>query len=179
MPKYLSLRSGLSSVLLWSVISAAFIGPGTVTTCAVAGSRFGLTLLWALTFSTVATVLLQEAAARITLASGLSLGELLTKAYGQRIRWLLAALFGAVTLGCAAYQAGNILGAVSGMSLLLGVNTGGLPTQIFTAVVGLVCTGLLWQGSPRFIASFLGLVVFGMGAAFAYVAWSAAPIQLR
>ncbi len=174
-PKYLSLRSGLSSVLIWSVISAAFIGPGTVTTCAVTGSRFGLDLLWALTFSTLATIFLQEAAARITLASGLSLGELLTKVYGQRIRWVIVALFGAVTLGCAAYQAGNILGAVSGLSLLIGVPTGGWPTQILTAVVGMVCAGLLWQGSPRFIASFLGLIVFGMGIAFAYVAWSAAP----
>jgi manganese transport protein len=174
-PKYLSLRSGLSSVLIWSVISAAFIGPGTVTTCAITGSRFGLDLLWALTFSTFATILLQEAAARITLASGLSLGELLTKAYGQRIRWVIVALFGAVTLGCAAYQAGNILGAVAGLSLLIGVPTGGLPTQILTAVVGMICAGLLWQGSPRFIASFLGLVVFGMGIAFAYVAWSASP----
>ena len=175
MPKYLSLRSGLSSVLIWSVISAAFIGPGTVTTCAVTGSRFGLDLLWALTFSTFATILLQEAAARITLASGLSLGELLTKAYGKRIRWVIVALFGAVTLGCAAYQAGNILGAVGGLSLLIGVPTGGLPTQLLTTVVGMVCAVLLWRGSPRFIASFLGLVVFGMGIAFAYVAWSASP----
>lgn len=175
MPKFLTLRSGFSSVLLWSVISAAFIGPGTVTTCAVAGSRFGLTLLWALTFSTLATILLQEAAARITIASGLSLGQLLTQIYGHRIRWLMTTLFGSVTLGCAAYQAGNILGAVSGLSLLMGVPTGGLPTQILTALVGLLCVGLLWQGSPRFIASFLGLVVFGMGIAFAYVAWSAAP----
>ena len=175
MPKYLSLSSGLSSVLIWSVISAAFIGPGTVTTCAVTGSRFGLDLLWALTFSTLATVFLQEAAARITLASGLSLGQLLTKAYGQRIHWVILALFGAVTLGCAAYQAGNILGAVGGLSLLIGVPTGGFPTQVLTALVGVVCAALLWQGSPRFIASFLGLVVFGMGIAFAYVAWSASP----
>ena len=95
MPKSLSFRSGLGSVLFWSVISAAFIGPGTVTTCAMAGSRFGLDLLWALTFSTLGTILLQEAAARVTIASGLSLGELLTQTYGPRVRWLMVALFGA------------------------------------------------------------------------------------
>lgn len=169
-PKSLSLRSGLGSVLFWSIISAAFIGPGSVTTCALAGSRFGLTLLWALTFSTFGTILLQEAAARVTIASGLSLGELLTQTYGLRVRWLMNALFGAVTLGCAAYQAGNILGAVSGLSLLTGVSV-----QALTGLVGVVCVALLWQGSTRLIANFLGLVVFSMGIAFAYVALSASP----
>ncbi|CAN5312865.1 Nramp family divalent metal transporter [soil metagenome] len=171
MPKSLSIRSGLGSVLFWSVISAAFIGPGSVTACAIAGSKFGLDLLWALTFSTLGTIVLQEAAARITIASGLSLGEVLTKAYGSHIRWLMIVLFIAVALGCAAYQAGNILGAVSGLSLLFPA----IPSQLLTLLIGVVCIVLLWQGSTRLIANFLGLVVFIMGAAFTYVAVSASP----
>ncbi|WP_077921925.1 Nramp family divalent metal transporter [Spirosoma sp. 209] len=170
MPKSLSFRAGLGSVLFWSVISAAFIGPGTVTTCAMAGSGFGLRLLWALTFSTLGTILLQEAAARVTIASGLSLGELLTQTYGPRVRWLMTVLFGAVALGCAAYQAGNILGAVSGLALLTGVSS-----QVLTVGVGIVCVALLWQGSTRLIANFLGLIVFAMGLCFAYVAVSVSP----
>ncbi|GAB3510800.1 Nramp family divalent metal transporter [Spirosoma knui] len=170
MPKALSFRAGLGSVLFWSVISAAFIGPGSVTTCAMAGSRFGLQLMWALTFSTLGTIVLQEAAARITIGSGLSLGELLVQIYGPRVRWLVTLLFGAVALGCAAYQAGNILGAVSGLQLLTGFSA-----QILTISVGIVCTVLLWQGSTRLIANLLGLIVFSMGVAFAYVATSASP----
>lgn len=169
--KSISFRSGLSSVLFWSVISAAFIGPGTVTTCAMAGLRFGPTLLWTLTFSTLGTILLQEAAARVTMASGLSIGELLTKTYGPRIQWVMTALFLAVALGCAAYQAGNILGAVSGLSLL----AAGYPffsPQVLTLLVGTVCVLLLWQGSTRLIANFMGFIVFLMGIAFAYVAAS-------
>lgn len=178
MAKSVSFRSGFSSVLFWSVISAAFIGPGTVTTCAIAGSRFGPTLLWALTFSTVGTIVLQEAAARVTIASGLSIGELLTKTYGSRIRWVMTTLFIAVALGCAAYQAGNILGAVSGLSLL----TTGHPffsPQFLTILVGIVCILLLWQGSTRLIANFMGLIVFLMGIAFAYVAASTSPDASR
>ncbi|WP_338876194.1 divalent metal cation transporter [Spirosoma sp. SC4-14] len=170
MPKLLSLRAGLGSVLFWSVISAAFIGPGTVTTCAMAGSRFGLQLLWALTFSTIGTVILQEAAARVTIASGLSLGELLTKAYGIRVRWLMVTLFGAVALGCAAYEAGNILGAVSGLALLTS-----LSPQLLTLLIGLLSMALLWKGSTQSIANILGIIVFSMGIAFAYVAISASP----
>jgi Mn2+/Fe2+ NRAMP family transporter len=136
----------------------------------MAGSRFGLQLMWALTFSTIGTIILQEAAARITIASGLSLGELLVHAYGPRVRWLMTLLFGAVALGCAAYQAGNILGAVSGLQLLTGFSS-----QTLTVLVGVVCVALLWQGSTRLIANLLGLIVFIMGVAFAYVAVSASP----
>jgi len=170
MPKSLSLRSGLGSILFWSVISAAFIGPGSVTTCAIAGSRFGLSLLWALTFSTIGTILLQEAAARITIASGKSLGEIVAQTYGLKSQVIPGLLFGAVALGCAAYQAGNILGAVAGLSLLLN-----WPTPALTLTVGAICTALLWAGSTRLIANLLGLIVFIMGVAFAYVAVSAAP----
>ena len=50
MSKRITWKGGFGSVLLWSVISAAFIGPGTVTTAANAGSLFGTQLLWALLF---------------------------------------------------------------------------------------------------------------------------------
>lgn len=165
MPKSLSFRAGLGSVLFWSVISAAFIGPGTVTTCSMAGSQYGFSLLWALTFSTLGTILLQEAAARITIASGRSLGEIISDTYGLRSKALPLFLFGAVSLGCAAYQAGNILGAVAGLALLTH-----LPAWVLTIAVGVVSTALLWAGSTGGIAKFLGMVVGLMGIAFAYVA---------
>lgn len=166
MPKTVSFRSGLSSVLFWSVISAAFIGPGTVTTAAKAGSSYGLALLWALTFSVVATILLQEAAARITIASGKSLGQLIALKYpGASQRYLRASLFAAVAFGCAAYQAGNMLGAVAGLQLL-----SGLPNAWLTLAVGFLSFGLLWIGNFQQIARLLGMVVFLMGIAFVAVA---------
>lgn len=167
MPKSLSLRSGIGSVLFWSVISAAFIGPGSVTACAIAGSTYGLQLLWVLTFATLGTVWLQEAAARITIATGYDLGQVITKSYtGRRGRWVAGLLFGAIFLGCAAYQAGNILGAVAGLALLTG-----LSVQWLTVDVGIVCAALLWVGSTQGLANMLGLVVFAMGGAFIYVAF--------
>ena len=111
-------RTRLLSVLFWSIIAAAFIGPGTVTTASKAGASLGMGLLWALLFSIVATIILQEAAARITIASGKNLGEILAIKYGadgrSRIKVLL---FLAVAFGCAAYQAGNMLGALGGVAL--------------------------------------------------------------
>ncbi|WP_240543418.1 Nramp family divalent metal transporter [Spirosoma foliorum] len=176
MPKSLSLRSGLGSILFWSVISAAFIGPGSVTACAIAGSKYGLQLLWVLTFATLGTVWLQEAAARITIATGQDLGQVISQTYtGVKGRWVSWVLFLAIFLGCAAYQAGNILGAVSGLALLTG-----LPVPALTVGIGLVCIGLLWIGSTQNLANFLGLIVFAMGGAFVYVAFGTpvTPSQL-
>src|SRR5688572_21775099 len=132
------------SVVIWSIISAAFIGPGTVTTAVSAGSSFRLDLLWAVTFATVACIVLQEVAARITIASGMNVGQSLTIKFGRSngnfLKWLIG---GSVIAGCAAYEAGNILGAVSGLNLLTGLNA-----VLLTILVTLVSFVLLWRGSP-------------------------------
>ncbi|CAN5910762.1 Nramp family divalent metal transporter [soil metagenome] len=163
------LRSRLLSALFWSVIAAAFIGPGTVTTAAAAGAEFKLDLLWAIVFSAGTCILLQEAAARLTIASGYSLGEAIARQYRHRPlgRLVPGAVAGAVVFGCAAYQTGNILGAVAGLSLVWPVD-GRLLTLLVAGLSGL----LLGWGSYRFIASFLGVVVAVMGLAFLTVAFT-------
>jgi Mn2+/Fe2+ NRAMP family transporter len=170
MAKYISFRSGLLSVLFWSVISAAFIGPGTVTTAANAGSAYGYSLLWTILFSTAACILLQEAAARLTITSGMNLGDAIANRYGgkESLGIIPVVAGGAVIFGCAAYQAGNILGAVSGASLLLGWNA-----RLFTVVIVMVCGLLLWFGNTKRISHLLGLLVAIMGIAFISVALSA------
>lgn len=165
MPKAIDLRQGFGSVLLWSVISAAFIGPGTVTTAARAGAAHDFQLLWALVFSTGAAIVLQEAAARITIASGKSLGEIIALRYAKRGRYLSLALFAAVAFGCTAYEAGNILGAVAGLQLLTAA-----PAHWLSLLVAVPAALLLWSGRHAGIARLMGAVVFVMGFAFIWVA---------
>jgi manganese transport protein len=160
--------SNLSSIVLWSVISAAFIGPGTVTTAVSAGANYGLTLLWAVTFATFGCVALQEISARITIASGLTFGESLLKKFGPRkglaLQWIIG---GSVIFGCAAYEAGNILGAVAGLNLLTGASST-LLTIIVTVVTGIV----LWIGGKSWISNLMMLLVIMMGVAFTALAFS-------
>lgn len=165
MSKRLSFRQGFSSMLFWSIISAAFIGPGTVTTASRAGALYGGQLIWALLFSTLATILLQEMAARVTIASGYNLGEIIGRQYGGRrgVRWMI---FLSLAFGCAAYEAGNLLGAMSGMQLLTN-----WPRQWVTLVLGLIAAWLLWWGNYRLIARFMGMLVAVMGLAFMYTAF--------
>jgi manganese transport protein len=152
--------------VIWSIISAAFIGPGTVTTAVSAGSSFKLDLLWAVTFATVACIVLQEVAARITIATGMNVGQALTVKFGRRngkfLKWLIG---GSVIAGCAAYEAGNILGAVSGLNLLTGISG-----TILTTVVTVVSFVFLWRGSPGWISNLMMLLVVIMGISFFLVA---------
>ena len=125
------MKRKLLNYLFWLVIAAAFIGPGTVTTAASAGASFRYQLVWAMLFSTGACLILQESAARIVIATGKSLGQNI-KLYFKTdgVAWLIAS---AIFLGCLAYEAGNILGALSGISLILTE----VPSWLFI-VIGLV-----------------------------------------
>jgi manganese transport protein len=160
--------SKISSVILWSVISAAFIGPGTVTTAVAAGSQFQLQLLWAVTFATLGCIVLQEISARITIASGLTFGESLTKKFGNTngklLQWIVG---GSVVLGCAAYEAGNILGAVAGLNLITGIQT-----EILTVLVTLSAGIILWIGGKSWISNLMMALVVIMGVAFTALAFS-------
>jgi Mn2+/Fe2+ NRAMP family transporter len=153
----------LTAVLFWSVITAAFIGPGTVTTAATAGARFGYRLLWALVFSTVACLVLQEASARLTVVSGRNLGEALRDRYpaGWRRALTLLLVLGAIVLGCAAYEAGNILGGVAGAALVIP-----LRPELLALLSAVVAAALLTFQSPRRVAFLLSLLVGVMGLAF-------------
>ncbi len=154
----------LLPVLFWSVISAAFIGPGTVTTAASAGSQYGTHLLWALTFSTLACIILQEAAARLTIVSGQSLGENISIRFkDSAVRYFVA---GAIIFGSAAYQAGNLIGAGIGLDLIFG---GG--TKIPVLIMGIAGSVVLWFGTTRGIAYLLSAVVVAMGFSFVYIAF--------
>lgn len=158
-----NLKSSLLNVLFWSVVSAAFIGPGTVTTATKAGANFGFGLLWALVFSTFACLLLQEASARITINSGMNLGQAIAKQFeGKSSKTLILLLIiGAIILGSAAYETGNILGSIAGLSLVFDI-----PQKILVALIGILAFVALNFRSMQGIARFMGGIVFFMGLAF-------------
>jgi manganese transport protein len=160
----------LLAVLLWSVVAAAFIGPGTVTTCAAAGAEHGMALLWALVFSTGATFVLQEAAARLTVVSGRDLARALSRRGGGGGAAGVVLVVLAILLGCAAYEAGNVVGAVTGAALALPVSP-----AVLTLAIGAFAALLLWVGHPATVARALAAFVALMGVAFLVTAALLAP----
>ena len=80
-----------------TLVAAAFIGPGTLTTCTIVGVQTGYQLLWAMLFSILATIVLQEMAARLGFATQNGLGEALNKEFPKGIaRYLVFFL----VIGC-------------------------------------------------------------------------------
>ena len=155
------------SILFGSVIAAAFLGPGTITTAARAGAEHGLSLLWTLLFATIACGVLQEASARLTVVSGRSLGEALRDRFPGAGAWLAVT---AIVLGCAAYEAGNVLGGVAGAGLAVPISS-----RILTLLSVLAAGALLGFGSTRMVVGVLGALVAVMGGAFLATAISISP----
>lgn len=154
------------------MVSAAFIGPGTVTTAAKSGSAYGSGLLWALLFSTLACLLLQEASARITLLTGKNIGESMRARLGTtgpgKVLLALTAL--AITGGAAAYQMGNLIGAREGIVLI-----GNLDSRIVTLLIGAVAALILFIPSLKIVSRIMGILVLILGISFLYTAVSLKP----
>ena len=101
----------------------------------------------------VAGYVFMEMAARLTIVSGESLGQLLRRRGGGAVP---VVVFGAVAFGCAAYQAGNLLGGLAGLELLLPT------TRYWTIGLALVVALLLRGGSTERIGRAMTFVVLAM-----------------
>lgn len=147
-----------------ALVTAAFIGPGTVTTCTLAGANFGYSLLWALVFATLATIVLQEMAARLGTVTQKGLGENLRLLLADSTwRWPMTGLIGvAIYLGNAAYEAGNISGAALGMSALTGEHL----RHWTIALISIGAGTALYFAKYRHIESILLTLVLLMTLAF-------------
>ena len=139
-----------------TLVAAAFIGPGTLTTCTIVGVDTSYSLLWAMLLAIIATVVLQEMSARLGFVSRQGLGEAFNRQFNKGIaRYLIFFLvIGAILVGNAAYEAGNISGGVLGIDLLLG------SFQAWPLIIGLICFVLLYLGKYQWIEKILiGMVI--------------------
>lgn len=162
----MAILQSLKSVGPGALVAAAFIGPGTVTACTLAGSNFGYALLWSLLFATVATVVFQEMSARLGTVTQKGLGEALRHSLEQSVwRWplfvlIMVALYG----GNAAYQAGNLSGAALGIEAL----TDSSPAIFRWSIISIAAVAalILWHGTYKLMERILVALVLFMGAAF-------------
>jgi Mn2+/Fe2+ NRAMP family transporter len=145
-----------------AVVAAAFIGPGTVTTATLAGARYGYALLWAVGFSIIATLVLQEMAARLGLVTGAGLGEAVRiRFHGVRRVLATGLVFAAIVVGNAAYETGNLLGASLGMN---GVMAGDV--RFWAVAFASFAAVLLWTGRYRTIERVMVAMVVLMSIVF-------------
>jgi len=166
------MKTGLRSIGPAALVTAAFIGPGTVTTCSLAGAGYGYALLWALLFSVIATVVLQEMAARLGIVTRKDLGEALHAQFPRGIGRVLSVLLviSAIGIGNAAYETGNIMGGVLGLEALVGelplFGQQDIAPRIWGPLTGFLAFLLLWFGSYRKVEKILVAMVIVMSILF-------------
>ena len=152
-----------------ALVTAAFIGPGTLTLCILAGVQHGFSLLWAMLLSVLITIFIQNTAARIawTTRKGLAQSSLNQVASPALKLALAALLISAIFIGNAAYEAGNLSGALLGLKGLFGENTflfGELDT--LPLLLGLVVGYLLLKGNFKWLKQLLVAIVILMSLSF-------------
>jgi manganese transport protein len=154
------------------LVTAAFIGPGTVTTASRAGLQHGLTLLWAVGFATLATIVLQEMSARLGIVSRTGLGESIRDGVRQpALRAVsITLVLMAILFGNSAYQTGNLTGAAQGLSLITH-----LPQTPWVLAVGAVVAALLWTATYRVVSNVLVALVVTMSVLFLATALLVGP----
>lgn len=155
------------------LVTAAFIGPGTITSASIAGANFGFTLAWTLLFSVIATILLQSMAARLGVATGKDLAQALRAHIHTPLFKAIASILviSAIGVGSAAYEAGNLSGASLGlMSIFPQINS-----QIWTPLIAIFSALLLYSGKHKLVESALVILVLLMSLVFISTLIIAAP----
>ncbi len=129
----------------------------------MAGAQFGYSLIFALVFATVTTIILQGMTGRLSLGSkhdlGQSLREFPQSPLTKRIFAILT--LSSITFGCAAYEAGNIIGGSLGLEMVTSISQ-----KYWVALISLIAIFILSRGKYKLVEKFLIFLVFLMSASF-------------
>lgn len=155
------------------LVAAAFIGPGTVTACTLAGVGFGYALLWAMLLSILATIILQEMSARLGIITQQGVADIVKQEL--RVPWIkhvvLGIILGAIVIGNAAYEGGNIGGATLGLEAIFGDRF----SDYYPLLIGLCAFVLLYLGNYRTLERVLVSLVILMSLSFLLTAIVTGP----
>ncbi|MBL6677564.1 MAG: Nramp family divalent metal transporter [Flavobacteriaceae bacterium] len=146
------------------LIAAAFIGPGTVTLCTIAGVSYGYSLIWALVLSIFATIFLQELSLRVGLVTKMNVAEVISKSVNSIYfkKFLIVLIVSSILIGNAAYEAGNITGASLGISAIIGIDS----ISYIPVLIGIAAFLILFQGNYKLIEKSLIFLVLTMSVSF-------------
>ena len=174
LPLPAALRSRYSRL----VVVLAFLGPGLIAanagndaggiaTYSEVGAKYGYSLLWALLLITVSLVLVQRSAARMGVATGKGLAELIRERYG--IRWSAFA-----TSAVLIANFGICISDFVGVGAALGL--AGIPAQVSVPIAAVVIWLIIVRGSYRsaertFVLLTIPFLAYPLAAILAHPDW--------
>ncbi|MDR1442253.1 MAG: Nramp family divalent metal transporter [Bifidobacteriaceae bacterium] len=135
------------------VAAVAYVDPGNVAANLTAGSRYGYMLVWVLVLANAMAVLVQYLSAKLGIATGRSLPQMLA----ARLRpWARYVYFGQAEVIAIATDLAEVIGGALALYLLFG-----LPLLLGGLITGIVSLGVLMIQTRRGQRSF-ELVITGM-----------------
>lgn len=136
------------------MVTVGFIDPGNWASNMAAGSRFGYSLLWMVTLSTIMLVFLQHNAAHLGIVTGLCLSESISKYFKRTTgRFILTtAMLASISTALA-----EILGAAIGINMLFEI-----PLPFGAVITSILVITMLFTNSyrklERWIIGFVSLI---------------------
>ncbi|MGE5617738.1 MAG: Nramp family divalent metal transporter [Sphingomonadaceae bacterium] len=138
-------RRGLSSLLPFLgpafVAAVAYVDPGNFATNIQGGAQFGYMLVWVILASNLMAMLIQSLSAKLGIATGRNLAEVMRDSFPRPVVWGLWLLSEAVAM---ATDLAEFLGAALGFHLLFGMPL--FPAALLTGVVTFLILGLQRYG---------------------------------
>ncbi len=158
-----SLKEKLKNIGPGAIVTASFIGPGTVTTATRAGAGFEYAILWAVIFSIITTIVLQEMSMRIGIIANKDLGNAIHDLFTNKLMkfgsiWLVAISIG---VGSAAYMSGDLLGTSMGISTLFDI-----PPHWVSPLIGVIILMIGLKGNYKTIERVMIVLIVLMSATF-------------
>ena len=152
------------------MVAAAFIGPGTITMCSIAGAQFGYSLVWALIISILITLVIQSTVVRISIVSTKPLSKLLINQFRNKYLKFLSIflLISAIFVGNSAYEAGNISGSVLGLELIFDDKLDVFGFNGYVILTGLIAFLIIFFGNNKFLERILISLVLVMSISFIF-----------
>lgn len=185
------LRATLTMLGPAFVAAVAYVDPGNFATNIQGGAKFGYSLLWVVLLANAMAMLIQYLSAKLGIATGHSLPELVRERYSRPVRW---GLWIQAEVMAMSTDIAEFLGAALGLNLLFniplfasGLITGVIAFAILelqrrgfrrfeiaiTALLALVFAGFLYETlriGPSVHASLAGLVPSLHGTSYIYLA---------
>lgn len=154
------------------LVTVGFIDPGNWASNIAAGSKYGYTLLWMVTLSTVMLIVLQHNAAHLGIATGKCLAEAAT----EHIRpWLKNSILSTAMAATVSTALAELLGGAIALNMLFGI-----PLKLGTVMVLALVLFLQFTNSYKKIEKIIIGFVSLIGLSFIYevttvnVDWGAA-----
>ncbi|HEV8296824.1 MAG TPA: divalent metal cation transporter [Acidimicrobiales bacterium] len=151
------LREYARSVGPGLITGASDDDPSGIATYAQVGARFGYGLLWLTALCLPLMTAVQEICDRTAAVTGKNLGEIVRSRAGERSRWIVGAMLGALIAANTLNIAADLVAIGEGMHLL-----GAGPTIVWAPAAGFALTVLIVIGSYAAVAHVFKLLCLSL-----------------